>query len=327
MKNNYLHIFSVAPMLKYTDIHCLFFYRQLTKKTLLYTEMITTKQILFQKKSFNKKQIKNCNPIAIQLAGNNPLDLSRCAKIAYKNGFNEINLNIGCPSKNAQKGNFGVCLMHTPILVYQLVKSIYLVVPIPISLKIRIGTNEKNNYNFLYKFIKITSKNKYCIKFIIHARSANLKFSSPRKNRTIPPLQYHFVYQIKKDFPNLIIIINGGIKSIKEIKHHLKYVDGVMIGREIYKNPFFLNHIEKEIFLQKKDFLLKKFLKNMSVYITQEVKHGTSIIHIIKHILNIFYKHPQSKKWKIYILNYIKHKTDINYLFTKIYKTLKYDHK
>ncbi|VFP88770.1 tRNA-dihydrouridine(20/20a) synthase [Buchnera aphidicola (Cinara piceae)] len=320
MKNNYFNKFSVAPMLKRTDRHCLFFYRQLTKNTLLYTEMITTQQMLYSQQLFQKKQIKYNNPIAIQLAGNNPKHITKCAQIAYSMGFNEINLNIGCPSKHAQLGNFGVCLMYKPVLVYQLIKSIYLTVPLPISVKIRIGTNKKNNYKFLKDFIQKVSKNKYCIKFIIHARIADLKIKSPKKNRNIPELNYEYVYQIKRELPHLIIIINGGIKSILEIKKHLKNVDGVMMGREIYKNPLLLCKIEKEIFAYKKDFNLKKCLKKMLIYINKEVKNGNKIIHIMKHMLNIFYNYPDAKKWRLYIQYCIHNKKNIYNLFKKISK-------
>ncbi|VFP83842.1 tRNA dihydrouridine(20/20a) synthase DusA [Buchnera aphidicola] len=320
MQIKYSNKFSVAPMLKYTDRHCLFFYRQLTKYTLLYTEMITTNEMLCNKKLFKKKQIKNINPLAIQLAGNNHIHFKKCAKIAYLLGFSEINLNIGCPSKHAQHGNFGICLMHKPKLVYHLIKSIYFTVPVPISIKIRIGTNKCHHYKFLKNFIQLVSKNKYCKKFIIHARIADLNINSPKKNRNIPKLNYQYVYQIKKDFPNLKIILNGGIKSIEEIQQHLNHVDGIMMGREIYKNPLLLNQIDEKIFLQKKRIKIKQCLKNMLKYIIKEKKNGTKIIHIIKHMLNIFHNQPYSKKWKLYITQYIHHQSDIHYLFNKIYK-------
>ncbi|VFP81264.1 tRNA-dihydrouridine(20/20a) synthase [Buchnera aphidicola (Cinara kochiana kochiana)] len=320
MQKKYSNKFSVAPMLKYTDRHCLFFYRQLTKHTLLYTEMITTHEMLFNKKIFKKKQIKNINPLAIQLAGNNPIHFQECAKIAHLLGFSEINLNIGCPSQHAQNGNFGIFLMYKPKLVYQLIKSIYFTVSIPISVKIRIGTHKDSQYKFLKKFIQQVSKNKYCNKFIIHARIADLRITSPKKNRNIPELNYQYVYQIKKDFPNLIIILNGGIKSIQEIQQHLKHVDGIMIGREIYKNPFLLRQIDEKIFFKQKNIKIKQFFKKMSAYITKEQKKGTKIIHIIKHMLNIFYNQPYSKKWKLHIIQYIHHKKNIHHLFHSIYK-------
>lgn len=318
MKDHYTHKFSVAPMLKYTDKHCLFFYRQLTKKTVLYTEMITTQNML-KKNIFTLEETTQRAPIAIQLAGNNPINLAQCAKKAYLLGFNEINLNIGCPSKHAKCGNFGACLMHQPNLVYQLIKSIYFQVPIPISIKMRIGTNKKNTYIFLKKFIKLASKNQYCRKFIIHARIADFRIQNPKKNRIIPPLNYQYVYQIKKDFPHLIIVLNGGIKSIKDTKKHLQYVDGVMIGRSIYKNPLMLSKIDKNIFFQKKNIQIKECLKNMLTYTNKEIKNGTRITHIIKPILNIFYNHPQSKKWKKKMLFYVNEKKNIHKLFKKIY--------
>ncbi|WP_082253692.1 tRNA dihydrouridine(20/20a) synthase DusA [Buchnera aphidicola] len=317
MKKNNLNIFSVAPMLKYTDKHCLFFYRQLTKKAFLYTEMITSQQILKKKLIFKSKEIKKTKPIAIQLAGNDPINLSKCAKIAYSKGFDEINLNIGCPSQNAQFGNFGVCLMHNAALVYQLIKSIYFSVPIPISIKIRLGTSKHHSYQFLSQFIRRVSKNKYCIKFIIHARIADLRINNTKKNRNIPLLNYQFVYQIKKDFPHLKIILNGGIKSIQEIKYHLKHVDGVMMGRGIYKNPLLLCKINTEIFAQK-NISLNKCFQTMLIYINQETCTGTPIFHIMKHMLHIFYNHPQAKKWKKYVLSYINKKKNIYKLFKKI---------
>ncbi|MGI4816468.1 MAG: tRNA dihydrouridine(20/20a) synthase DusA [Janthinobacterium lividum] len=320
MQKNNVHKFSVAPMLKYTDRHCLFFYRQLTKKTFLYTEMITTHELINKKNLFSKKQVTGNTPIAIQLAGNNYIHFKKCAKIAYFLGFNEINLNIGCPSQHAQSGKFGVYLMNTPNIVYHCIKTIYFTVPIPISVKIRIGTNKNNNYQFLKNFIQKVSKNQYCIKFIIHARIADLQLNSPKKNRNIPVLNYQYVYQIKKDFPHLKIILNGGIKSIPEIQQHLKHVDGIMMGREIYKNPLLLCKIDKEIFSSKKIFNFKKFLTKMLKYTEKEVKKKTKIIHIIKHMLNIFYKQPHSKKWKKYILKNIHHKKDAHSLFTKIHK-------
>ncbi|VFP86229.1 tRNA-dihydrouridine(20/20a) synthase [Buchnera aphidicola (Cinara pseudotaxifoliae)] len=320
MQKNNLHKFSVAPMLKYTDRHCLFFYRQLTKHAFLYTEMITTHELINKKNLFLKKQVISNTPIAIQLAGNNCTHFKKCAKIAYFMGFNEINLNIGCPSQHAQSGKFGVYLMNTPDIVYHCIKTIYLTVPIPISVKIRIGTNKNNDYQFLKNFIQTVSKNKYCIKFIIHARIADLQLKSPKKNRNIPVLNYQYVYQIKKDFPHLKIILNGGIKSIIEIQKHLKYVDGIMMGREIYKNPLLLCKIDKEIFSCKKKFKFKKFLKNMFKYTKEEVKKNTKTLHIIKHMLNIFHNQPHAKKWKMHILNHIHRKKHTRKLFTKIYK-------
>ncbi|WP_148209412.1 tRNA dihydrouridine(20/20a) synthase DusA [Buchnera aphidicola] len=320
MKKKYSNKFSVAPMFKYTDQHCLYFYRQLTKKTFLYTEMITIQKMLFSKKLFKKKQIKKNNPIAIQLAGNNPLFLSLCAKKAYFLGFKEINLNIGCPSKKAKSGNFGIYLMNNPILVYNLIKAIYLTVPIQISIKIRLGTNENKNYRFLKNFIQLVSKNNYCIKYIIHARIANLQINSPKKNRNIPLLNYSYVYKIKKDFPHLIIIINGGIKTINEINEHLKNVDGVMMGREIYKNPLFLRKIDKKIFFQKKQIKIKKFIKKMSNYIKKKIIKGVPAIKIIKHMLNIFYKLPQAKKWKHELIQKTIYKNQIDDIFNKIHK-------
>lgn len=318
-KTNYSNKFSVAPMLKYTDQHCRFFYRQLTKKTLLYTEMITTQEMLYKKK-FIKYTNFNQHPIAIQIAGSEINKLVECAKIAYLNGFNEFNLNCGCPSKKAQMGNFGVCLMKNPVLIFNIVKSIYNSVPIPISIKIRLGTKKKEKYQFLYNFIKITSKNKYCTRFIIHARIANLNIYKPKKNNNIPPLNYNYVYKIKKDFPYLKIILNGGIHTLEEANKHLKKLDGIMMGRSIYKNPLMLYNVDKKIFLEKKIIKKNFFLTKMQEYIILQTSYNVPAIYIFRHILNIFYKKPNSKIWKKYFLNLLKNKTDNIFILFQLSK-------
>lgn len=319
VKKKYSNKFSVAPMLHYTDQYCRYFYRQLTKKTLLYTEMVTTHEMLYKN---NHNHIKytpyHQHPIAIQIAGNNIQDLTKCAEIAYIMGFNEINLNIGCPSKKAQLGGFGAILMQNPRLIFNIIQAIFHAVPIPISIKIRLGTQDQNNYQFLYNFIRIVSKREYCKRFIIHARIANLKISNTKKNRSIPPLNYAYVYKIKKDFPNLKIILNGGIKNLYEAKKHLKIIDGVMLGRAIYKNPLQLLDVDQKIFFKNNVFNKKIFLCKMKKYINLNVLKKVPAIYTLRHMINIFYGNKEAKKLKKYFLDYIKNHTNITILFQKL---------
>ncbi|NIG99419.1 MAG: tRNA dihydrouridine(20/20a) synthase DusA [Buchnera aphidicola (Periphyllus acericola)] len=318
-------IFCVAPMLKYTDRHCRYFHRLLTKNSYLYTEMMTTQSILNKNfKLFKNKDKKN--KISLQIIGKNPEHLSQCAKLAYKKKYNEININVGCPSKNMTKNNLGVSLMKDTKIINQALIHINNSSPIPISIKTRTGFNNYSTYNFLKNFIYETSHNKLCKIFIIHARNAILnKNFTTKNNRNIPPLKYDYVYQLKKDFPHLKIIINGGIKSILEIKKHLKIVDGVMLGRKIYKNPLFLKKIERKIFNNKKKNKKIKIIKKMSKYIKKEIKKKTSIKSITRHMNGFFYKKKGSKKWKKKLnnLNLKKIKKNIKKYLEKIYLSCK----
>ncbi|NIH16453.1 MAG: tRNA dihydrouridine(20/20a) synthase DusA [Buchnera aphidicola (Periphyllus lyropictus)] len=305
------HKLCVAPMFKYTDKHCRYFHRLLTKKAFLYTEMITTNALLNKKfKLFKNKDSKKM--VSLQIIGNKPKKIAKCAKLAYKKKYNEINLNIGCPSIQMNKNNLGVTLMKKTKIIVNSLKLIKNSIPIPISIKTRIGFNNNNTYNFLSNFVYETSKDKLCKIFIIHARNAILNKFSPKKNREIPPLKYKYVYQLKKDFPNLTFIINGGIKSIKEIKNHLKNVNGVMLGRYAYKNPLILKKIEEKIFKKKKKIKIKKILFKISKYINKEIKKKTTLNSITRHINGIFYKKKNSKKWKKFLNEINKKKKNVN---------------
>jgi len=293
----------VAPMMQYTDKHDRFFLRLISKNAVLFTEMIPTNAIIYgdQKKllEYNSKE----HPIILQVGGSKPKEIAKCAKIA-KTLFNydEININVGCPSKKVENGMFGVCLMNKPFLVGKCIKEIKKNSKIPVSVKCRIGLGEKQNYLFLKKFISYVSKNG-CNKFYIHARNAVLSKLNPKKNRTIPTLNYKFVYKIKKDFPHLEIIINDNIISIQ---NHLQSVDGVMIGREVYKNPFFLKEIEEKIFNNKVKTTRKEILEKLVPYIENEIKENqTSIQCITRHIFGLYTGMKGSKNWKRY-LNKIK---------------------
>jgi tRNA-dihydrouridine synthase A len=293
---------SIAPMMECTDRYYRFFMRFITKYTLLYTEMVHTSAIL----KGNYKEILDFSdkehPIALQLGGNNPKDFAECSKIAYNQfKYDEINLNIGCPSSRVQDGNFGACLMDKPDLVSECVYQIKKNVNIPVSVKCRIGIDNKDCYEFLYNFIKKVL-NAGCKKFIIHARIAILKGLSPKENRTIPPLKYDYVYQIKKDFPHLIIHINGGIKTISEMKKHLNFVDGVMIGREAYENPYLFSNVDKYFFDENSVIKCRKeILEDTKIYLEELYKKNLPLKYLLIHILGLFNGKSGAKIWRRYL--------------------------
>jgi len=294
------HKLSVAPMLDWTDRHCRYFYRVMSKRTVLYTEMVTTGAILFGKGdylTFNDEE----HPVVLQLGGSDPIALAECAKIAEQKGYDEININVGCPSDRVQNGKFGACLMAEPDLVAECVAAMKSVINIPVTVKSRIGIDEQDSYEFLHQFIKIVSQSG-CDHFIVHARKAWLSGLSPKQNREIPPLDYSRVYQIKQDFPELQISINGGIKSFEETKDHLKHIDGVMIGREVYQNPYML--AEADQVLWKEGTLVKSRLEiidEMSEYIDNYVAHGGRPWHVIRHMLGLCNGLPGAKKFRRYL--------------------------
>ena len=294
----------VAPMMQYTDRHDRYFLRLISKNVILFTEMIPSNAIIYGNKKKLLEYNSNEHPIILQVGGSDPKEIAQCAIIAKDQyNYDGININIGCPSKKVENGMFGACLMDKPFLVGKCIKEIKKKSKIPVSVKCRIGLGKKQNYLFLKKFISCVSKNG-CNKFFIHARNAVLTKFSPKKNRTIPTLNYKFVYKIKKDFPNLEIIINGGIDNIISVKNHLKFVDGVMIGREIYNNPFFLKRIEKEIFNNTTEITRKKILKKLIPYIENEIKENqTSVQSITRHTFGLFTGIKGSKYWKRYLNN------------------------
>lgn len=230
---------SVAPMMDWTDRHCRMFHRQITRHTWLYTEMVTTGAIIHGDQARHLDFSNEEHPVALQLGGSEPDDLARSAKFGERWGYDEINLNCGCPSERVQRGAFGACLMAEPSLVADCVKAMRDVVSIDVTVKHRIGINEVDSYDFVRDFVGTVAE-AGCKTFIVHARNAILTGLSPKENREIPPLRYAYAYQLKKDFPQLEIIINGGIRSLTDIDGHLASVDGVMLGREAYHNPYLM---------------------------------------------------------------------------------------
>ncbi|EMA2482802.1 tRNA dihydrouridine(20/20a) synthase DusA [Vibrio fluvialis] len=292
---------SVAPMLDWTDRHCRYFHRLLSSQTLLHTEMVTTGAIIHGKGDFlayNEEE----HPVALQLGGSNPADLARCAKLAQERGYDEINLNVGCPSDRVQNGRFGACLMAEPDLVAQCVAAMKEVVDIPVTVKTRIGIDDQDSYEFLTNFVTLVSEKGGCEQFTIHARKAWLSGLSPKENREIPPLDYPRAYQLKKDFPHLTIAVNGGVKTLAEAKEHLQHLDGVMIGREAYQSPYLLAEVDQQIFGL--DTPVKKrsqLVQEMYPYIEQQLAQGSYLGHITRHMLGLFQNMPGARQWRRHI--------------------------
>ncbi len=284
-------------MLDWTDRHYRYMARLMSKQALLYTEMVTTGAILHGKGDYLAYNDEE-HPLALQLGGSNPVDLAKCAKIAEDRGYDEINLNVGCPSDRVQNGRFGACLMAEPELVADCVDAMKQVVDIPVTVKTRIGIDEQDSYEFLTTFVE-TVKTKGCEEFIIHARKAWLQGLSPKENREIPPLDYPRVYQLKKDFPDLHISINGGILTIDEMQQHLEYLDGVMVGREAYNNPYILSRVDNELCGQTNEVLTREqVVEQMLPYIEAHVKQGGRLNHITRHMIGLFQGLPGSRQWR-----------------------------
>ena len=291
---------SVAPMMDCTDRHDRFFLRLISKNVMLYSEMVATKSAIYGDKkkilSFSPEE----KPLALQVGGSNKKELSEVAKIAEDMGYDEININLGCPSKKVQKNKFGACLMKEPNLVSECISEMINVCKIPVTAKTRIGFDDVEDYDYLNNFI-LKIRDAGCKTFIIHARKAILTGLSPKQNLNIPKLNYAMVYKIKKENPDLEIIINGGISKIEEIKNHLKLCDGVMIGRAIYQNPYFLVDIEREIFEVKNCPSREEIAEKLLKYLEKEVKLGTKVNHIMRHTVGLYHGQIGSKNWKRYL--------------------------
>ncbi|KMK52276.1 tRNA-dihydrouridine synthase A [[Actinobacillus] muris] len=295
-QTDYRGRFSVAPMLDWTTRHCRYFHRQFSRYALLYTEMITAPAILHAKYDLLAYDPAE-NPVALQLGGSDPNQLAECAKLVAQRGYAEINLNVGCPSDRVQNGMFGACLMANAELVARCVEAMKETVAIPVTVKHRIGIDELDSYEFLRDFIEKIQP--YCTDFIVHARKAWLTGLSPKENREIPPLDYERVYQLKRDFPHLNISINGGIKTIEEIKHHLQYVDGVMVGREAYQNPSLLGQIDQALFDPNAPIITPmQAIEKMLPYIEQQLAEGVYLNHIARHLLGAFQNCKGARQWR-----------------------------
>jgi len=290
---------SVAPMMDWTDRHCRYFHRLLSPSALLYTEMLTTGALLHGDRqrllSFDNAE----QPLVLQLGGSNPEAMAACALFAQQAGYQAVNINVGCPSDRVQNGRIGACLMSEPKLVAECVAKMRERVDIPITVKTRIGIDNHDSVEFLMNFIGIIAE-AGCKTFIIHARKAILNGLSPKENRTIPPLNYQRAYQVKDMFPDLSIVVNGGIQAVNEIPQHWEQLDGVMIGRAAYHNPFLLADIEHQLFSQP---LLdrEKVLFDFIPYVEKQLVMGVSLQSMTRHILGLFAGQPGGKYWRRYL--------------------------
>ena len=290
----------VAPMMDCTDKHDRYFLRLISKNVKLYTEMIVANAIIKGDRDFHLKFNLKENPLVLQIGGSEPRELSQATKIAEDYGYDEVNLNLGCPSKKVQKNKFGACLMKEPNLVGDCVNEMVNACSLPISIKTRIGFDDNQNYEYLKKFIA-TIKKAGSKTFIIHARRAILDKLTPKQNLSIPPLNYDFVYNIKKDFNEDTIILNGGIDSVNKINTNLKKVDGVMIGRATYHSPYFLAEVEKEIFNNSNVPTRSEVMEQMIPYIKDETKKVTRLNQIMRHTIGLFHGQKGSTHWKRYL--------------------------
>jgi tRNA-dihydrouridine synthase A len=292
---------SIAPMMDRTDRHYRYFLRQITRRTLLYTEMITAQAILHgdRPKLLDFSAVEK--PLVLQIGGDNPALLAECAKIGEDWGYDAINLNVGCPSPRVQNGNFGACLMTQPALVAQAVAAMSQAVKIPVSVKHRIGVDECDRYEDMVNFVRIVSE-AGCSSFSVHARKAWLQGLSPKENRDVPPLRYQDVYRLKQDFPDLFIEINGGITTIEQTQTHLQSVDGVMIGRAAYDRPYLFATVDRDIFGENvTPKSRQEIIAGMLPYIDCWISKGTRLNSITRHMLQLFAEQPGTKAWKRYL--------------------------
>ncbi|MFO1420184.1 MAG: tRNA dihydrouridine(20/20a) synthase DusA [Candidatus Competibacteraceae bacterium] len=292
------HLLCVAPMLDWTDRHCRFFLRLLTRHTLLYTEMVTTGAVLRGDRERLLAYDPAEHPLALQLGGSDPADLARCARIAAAWGYDEVNLNVGCPSDRVRSGRFGACLMAEPDLVAEGVAAMRAAVAIPVTVKTRIGIDGRDSYEELADFVGRVAAGG-CEVFVIHARKAWLNGLSPKENREIPPLRYEVVHRIKQDFPGLTIILNGGLVDLDQMAKQLRRVDGVMIGRAAYENPYLLAEVDRRFFGSGgPPPSRRQAVRALLPYVEVQLRQGTPLHCMTRHLLGLFQGVPGARAWR-----------------------------
>ena len=290
---------SVAPMMDWTDRHCRYFHRLLSKNTLLYTEMVTTGALIHGDVARHLRFDAEEHPVALQLGGSEPADLARCAALGQQWGYDEINLNCGCPSERVQRGAFGACLMAEPRLVADCVKAMLDVVSVPVTVKHRIGIDQNESYDFVRDFVGVVSE-AGCRVFIVHARNAWLKGLSPKENREVPPLRYERVHRLKQEFPQLTIVVNGGFTTSEQLTAQLRQLDGVMLGREAYHNPWWLASWDAAFFGGRDGGLTREAVEEqMTDYMAREAAaHGTPWSAVARHMLGLRNGLPGARRWR-----------------------------
>jgi len=290
---------SIAPMLDWTDRHDRYLLRLLSKEILLYSEMVTTGALIHGDRDHHLQFNQEETPVALQLGGSNPAELAECARMAEDYGYNEVNLNCGCPSDRVQSGRFGACLMAEPELVGRCVQAMQQAVSIPVTVKNRIGIDHMESFEEFRGFIS-TVADYGCEVFIVHARKAWLQGLSPKENREKPPLHYDFVYRIKEEFPGLHISLNGGVKTLDAVNEHLQKCDGVMVGREAYENPWMLARADEVVFKQSGNPVQsrRQVVEQFVPYVARQMEQGVPFHIMAKHILGLFSGMPGSRRWR-----------------------------
>ncbi len=291
------HKLCTAPMMDWSDRHCRYFFRQLAPHAMVYSEMLTTGALIHGDVARHLDFDQDEHPVALQLGGSEPHDLAHCAKLGESWGYDEINLNCGCPSERVQRGAFGACLMAEPELVAECVRAMQDAVAIPVTVKHRLGIDVIEEYEFVRRFVEVVAA-QGCKTFIVHARNAILKGLSPKDNRQIPALKYDYVYRLKEDFPQCCIVINGGITSAAEIGGHLHHVDGVMLGRSAYHDPYLLAQIESVLFSETKIVSRAEITRAMWAYADAQVQRGTPLRAITRHMLGLYHGQPNARAWR-----------------------------
>ena len=287
-------------MMDYTDRHDRYFLRLFAPDVLLYTEMITAAAIMHGDINYLLGYNHSEHPLSLQLGGSDPAMLAESASIGESFGYDEINLNVGCPSPRVSSGRFGACLMYEPELVAQCLSAMRAKIKIPVTVKCRIGVDDQDSYQQLCHFIQIVA-DAGCETFIVHARKAWLKGLSPKQNREVPPLRYDVVRQIKQDFPQLKIILNGGITSVADVKENLVWADGVMIGRAAYSNPYLLADIQSEVFASKNTLSRHEIIEKFIPYVENQLQAGVRLSSMTRHILGLFQNIPGAAAWRRYL--------------------------
>ena len=310
-------------MLDWTDRHCRYFHRLLTKQALLYTEMVTTGALLNGDVERHLRFNAFEQPVALQLGGSEPKEMVACARLAEDYGYAEVNINVGCPSERVQKGAFGACLMAEPHLIADCVAAMQAAVNMPVTVKNRIGIDDQQERDSLFNFVETVAQ-AGCQTFIVHARKAWLKGLSPKENREIPPLNYALVYELKQAFPQLEIIINGGITTLEQCQHHLQWVDGVMVGREAYHNPWLLAQVDSQLYATPDSFNQRKAVIEAFIpYVEQQLSQGVTLAPMSKPILGLFQGIAGARYWRRYISeNAFKPNADSKILLQAMQKIL-----
>jgi len=287
-------------MMDWTDRHCRFFHRQLAPSALLYTEMVTTGAIIYGDAdrflAYNAEE----QPLALQLGGSEPDDLAKCARMAEQRGYSETNLNVGCPSDRVQRGSFGACLMLEPKLVGDCMAAMQSAVDIPVTIKTRLGVDDHDSYAFVSDFVGRIAETGTGI-FIMHARKALLSGLSPKQNRDVPPLHYDWVYRLKREYPRLTIVINGGIDSLAAVTEHLQHVDGVMLGRAAYHTPWLLAECQRQLFGGQAIGTREDVVETMNEYLENQLRQGVAAKHVSRHMLGLFHGLPGARAWRRYL--------------------------